>query len=1299
MRNQTKIHLIFSLILLLGLSLSTSSTSAQNLLQTHSTIVKQGGRVTNLPFTQATYGISPEDISSANLEGITSLSPEGSAYQWHTFYGSSDIDSVSAVALDNNGYIYITGVSYASWNGPEGELPLHGYVGELYNFFVLKLDSLGKYQWHTFYGSIDGDNPNGIAIDSNNDIYITGQSYLTWNGPEGQLPLNEYNGGGDIFILKLDELGIYQWHTFYGSPEGDLGNGIIVDNNNGIYIAGVSHNSWNGPGGQLPLNPNPYYTILSVIKLDSSGSYQWHTFYGDKAQAHSIAVDNVNGLYIAGDSMLSWNGPQGQEPLHSHSGGSYWDFNDDITILKLTKDGEYQWHTFYGVFCGPYCGDTGRKITINGNSEVYIIGSSWDSWNGPDDQPPLNPYSHLMNPNDFILKLNSEGSYRWHTFHTGFDGIKGIDIDGMGGVYTTGSNSGIQVLKLDSEGSFQWASNYGYDVTGGGDIVVDTDNYLSVAGYSELSWSGPSGQLPLHSYSGSYDIVLLKLKTSGAYSISGNVKDYNGIPLSGVSITTDSGYSTFTNSWGDYMLSSIITGTHTLFPSMPGYIFSPFSRSISVPPDTIGLDFIGSYDPFSDSISSFVDSSRQNFMDASTTAFEVSVIGDYYLDKQTEHTVKLVVDATLGLFDMTDVDWGRVGRGINKINNFTTKSALHASWRGWTDSAAARHWSKPIYDQIHNNRQGVWGQFVKAGLVYYAGETAQAGLKDWMIDTLSPGFGDPVYDSFGEPAVKLGQGYRNNLLLQRDNTLQILPTLNLTPEQEAAYTADLYAREQANNQILAQLLDHRDLLRDIYQKNLEDEQSWLKFWGPLLRKWAVVGACTLAWDGAGYYVASTGYPAIETIYGLAANSRDLAHDQKMLDQSLRFLSGRLSMAYMQISLNTVGGLNLIRYGNEPQIAAAEIGDISLQSYGHYRGWPFTWWAEERSQVEIPLTNTTTYSNTYLTSAGYNHTGFWVGTERLLPEGQSLDLFAGDHGTAVIPFKMKNDGLSPDDGSLVDLLVLGATETGLYYVADTHSYWLPVRIDAGTRELAAPPAGYSAQQASEAPTLPYPLSSFVSVAPYSTDQQLTIAAFNPFSITVSAQLTQTIPMEFSILDAGDGQVIGNSIVWTGIISPQTDLEVRAILGWDGTPGEAVDLPGATLTYRDPNTGLGDSYTTTVEPVKAAWPLEVSIDIPKELNSNLSISIPVTITNLANYPALGVFTATISSLDGSLLWSDVIDINISATGVQLLDLPVMINSSIPYVVLRGEIQIGEVKKEEFFELLPNRMNGIYLPLTMR
>jgi hypothetical protein len=447
-------------------------------------------------------------------------------YAWHTFYGagSNEYDYGNAIATDASGNVYVTGWSSATWNGPAGQAPLNAGSGS-FDMYVLKLNSSGAYQWHTFYGS-NSDFGMGIVTDGSGNVYVTGDSYATWNGPAGQIPLHAYSGGRDSFVLKLNSNGAYQWHTFYGSTVDDVnGYGIVTDGSGNVYVTGYSLATWNGPAGQIPLHAYSGGNDIFVLKLNSAGAYQWHTFYGSTSSdlAHGLATDASGNVYVTGYSLATWNGPAGQIPFHVHSGGA------DIFVLKLNSAGAYQWHTFYGSSSDDY----GQGIVTDGTGNVYVTGSSDATWSGPAGQNPLHAYSGGRDI--FVLKLSSSGFYQWHTFYgsSSQDYGNAIVTDGTGNVYVTGDSTAtwngpagqnplhaysggydILVLKLSSSGFYQWhtfygsiSSDLGYNATGGNGNVY-------VTGYSYGTWNGPAGQSPLHAYSGHHDIFVLKL--SGA---------------------------------------------------------------------------------------------------------------------------------------------------------------------------------------------------------------------------------------------------------------------------------------------------------------------------------------------------------------------------------------------------------------------------------------------------------------------------------------------------------------------------------------------------------------------------------------------------------------------------------------------------------------------------------------------------------------------------------------------------------------------------------------------------------------
>jgi hypothetical protein len=138
--------------------------------------------------------------------------------------------------IDNDDNVYVTGYSTAAWG-----TPINPYSGND-DIVVLKLNSSGVYQWHTFYGSSSIDSGYGIAVDGSGNVYVIGDSDATWG-----TPITPHSGAYDIVVLKLNSSGTLQWHTFYGSNDYDYGSGIAVDKDGNVYVTGYSDAAWGTP--------------------------------------------------------------------------------------------------------------------------------------------------------------------------------------------------------------------------------------------------------------------------------------------------------------------------------------------------------------------------------------------------------------------------------------------------------------------------------------------------------------------------------------------------------------------------------------------------------------------------------------------------------------------------------------------------------------------------------------------------------------------------------------------------------------------------------------------------------------------------------------------------------------------------------------------------------------------------------------------------------------------------------------------------------------------------------------------
>lgn len=462
-------------------------------------------------------------LSSYDTEHTVYIDP---TYQWHTFYGSTSDDYAIHIALDSSANMYVVGYGNATWNGPGGIPPKNPHTGYV-DMVIIKLNGAGSYQWHTFYGSAGGiDYAHGVTVDASANVYVAGRSYFMWLGPLGQPPKNPHTNWMDMTIIKLDSGGGYQWHTFHGGAHDDAAQSIALDSGNNIYVTGASYATWNGPGAVLPKHA---FTGLSgsaditVLKLNNDGTYGWHTFYGSTNNdlAASIAVDSAANCYVTGYSVASWNGPGLILPLHGHSGG--W----EITILKLDGAGAYGWHTFYGSLSE----DRGYGICIDMSNNIYVAGYSGDTWNGPGGVLPLNPYTQSFDI--AILKLNSAGTYAWHTFYgtTGNDYSYGIALDTAANIYVAGNSStawngpggiaplnpytggvDIAIIKLNNAGTYGWHTFYGStaeDQSRG--IALDTAASIYLAGFSNGTWNGPGGVVPLNGYTNGFDIAVIKM--------------------------------------------------------------------------------------------------------------------------------------------------------------------------------------------------------------------------------------------------------------------------------------------------------------------------------------------------------------------------------------------------------------------------------------------------------------------------------------------------------------------------------------------------------------------------------------------------------------------------------------------------------------------------------------------------------------------------------------------------------------------------------------------------------------------
>jgi len=192
---------------------------------------------------------------------------------WAVSYGFSEgSDGLSNVELDNQGNVFVSGYKYA------GFLP---YFDPL----IAKFNSVGEILWSDSPTGISNDNASGMALDDENNCYITG--YFTIDLTFGDTTLlagNELDLT-NIYIAKYSTNGDILWAkcipgtggpTPYGGNLGDEGRDISIGNNDYIYLTGyMSGTTTFGNDCHTVDLVSENYKDIFVAKLNGDADLQW----------------------------------------------------------------------------------------------------------------------------------------------------------------------------------------------------------------------------------------------------------------------------------------------------------------------------------------------------------------------------------------------------------------------------------------------------------------------------------------------------------------------------------------------------------------------------------------------------------------------------------------------------------------------------------------------------------------------------------------------------------------------------------------------------------------------------------------------------------------------------------------------------------------------------------------------------------------------------------------------------------------------------------------------------------------
>lgn len=263
------------------------------------------------------------------------------AFQWVRQFGTATDDyatGIAATRLASHDVVFVSGYSLGRFDGsaPQGN----------YDVVVAKFDTGGNPYWLRQFGSARSDVALGVAVSPNEDVYVTGYTYGSFDGVTN--PGNTV----DLFLAKYSVLGEPQWIRQLGSSHDEFGTGVAVADDGGVYVSGYTSGALEGS-----TRLGSYDAVL--VKYDTQGNWHWTRQIGTATTdyAQSVAVGKEGRVYLAGFT----SGAMGGEPLLGST-----------DMFLATYDSHGTWLDFRQV--GSTSADRGQGVATAEDGAVYLVG-------------------------------------------------------------------------------------------------------------------------------------------------------------------------------------------------------------------------------------------------------------------------------------------------------------------------------------------------------------------------------------------------------------------------------------------------------------------------------------------------------------------------------------------------------------------------------------------------------------------------------------------------------------------------------------------------------------------------------------------------------------------------------------------------------------------------------------------------------------------------------------------------------------------------------------------------------------
>lgn len=319
------------------------------------------------------YLVTTDPIQSAKMY-LCKLSADG-AFRWVKTFGDIAGDAVGeSLYIDSMSNLYTTGRFWGTVDfDPSGNTFNLTSTGKG-TMFVAKFDTSGQLAWSKpIHGNGLYNQTSSITADKEGNCYTIGIFDETADFDPGTVQFFEVsNGGTDIFILKLDATGNFEWVKKYGGPNPDVGNSLTIDNEGNLYAAGHFVSTANF-SPTINLTSKGSYDIF-ISKLDVTGQLLWVKSIGGAGEDLCLSIhhDGQGHLYATGSFQQTVDFDPGSATYVLKAINAV----SNPFVSAFDESGNFSWAR--SISC-PRPFTSGYCITTDVNGNIYTTGTFGDT--------------------------------------------------------------------------------------------------------------------------------------------------------------------------------------------------------------------------------------------------------------------------------------------------------------------------------------------------------------------------------------------------------------------------------------------------------------------------------------------------------------------------------------------------------------------------------------------------------------------------------------------------------------------------------------------------------------------------------------------------------------------------------------------------------------------------------------------------------------------------------------------------------------------------------------------------------